>query len=164
MRAYDDQKRNGLVLTSDEIAFLTGYTDGRITEYQMAAFAMAVYFKGMTSPELAQFTSCMLHSGSVIDLSHLNVLKVDKHSTGGVGDKISLPLAPAVAACGVPVPMVSGRGLGHTGGTLDKLESIPGFRVDLDIPTYKRLVEDIGCCLIGQTGEVAPADKKVRPS
>tara|TARA_B100000683_G_C12481634_1_gene551611 strand:- start:857 stop:2170 length:1314 start_codon:yes stop_codon:yes gene_type:complete len=164
LRAYDLilKKRNGLVLTSDEIEFLiAGYTDGRITEYQMAAFAMAVYFKGMTSPELAQFTSCMLHSGSVIDLSHLNVLKVDKHSTGGVGDKISLPLAPAVAACGVPVPMVSGRGLGHTGGTLDKLESIPGFRVDLDIPTYKRLVEDIGCCLIGQTGEVAPADKKL---
>jgi pyrimidine-nucleoside phosphorylase len=122
---------------------------------------MAVYFKGMSSAELATFTESMLHSGSVIDLSHIEMLKVDKHSTGGVGDKISLPLAPAVAACGVPVPMVSGRGLGHTGGTLDKLESIPGFRVDLDVADYKRLVGTIGCCLIGQTGEVAPADKKL---
>ena len=164
MRAYDIifKKRNGETLSDKEIQLLiTGYTNGSITEYQMAAFAMAVYFKGMSSPELARFTECMLHSGSVIDLSHMSPLKVDKHSTGGVGDKISLPLAPAVAACGVPVPMVSGRGLGHTGGTLDKLESIPGFRVDLDVDAYKRLVETVGCCLIGQTGEVAPADKKL---
>ena len=115
MRAYDIilRKRNGAVLAEDEIKFLiSGYTDGSITEYQMAAFAMAVYFRGMSAAELAVFTSSMLHSGSVIDLSHLAPLKVDKHSTGGVGDKISLPLAPAVAACGVPVPMVSGRGLG----------------------------------------------------
>jgi len=149
VRAYDIilKKRNGETLVEAEIQFLIeGYTKGLITEYQMAAFAMAVFFRGMSSPELARFTESMLHSGSVIDLSHIDALKVDKHSTGGVGDKISLPLAPAVAACGVPVPMVSGRGLGHTGGTLDKLESIPGFRVDLDVKAYKNLVENIGCC------------------
>jgi len=164
VRAYDiiKKKRDQIPLRDDEIRHLiAGYTDGSIADYQMSAFAMAVYFHGMLPDELAAFTDAMLHSGEVIDLSHVAQKKVDKHSTGGVGDKISLPLAPAVAACGVPVPMISGRGLGHTGGTLDKLESIPGFKVDLTTDDYKRLVEELGCCLIGQTAQVAPADKKL---
>jgi pyrimidine-nucleoside phosphorylase len=164
MRAYDliKKKRDGQALSKDEVrALIAGYTSGEIADYQMAAFAMAVFFRGMEGPELSAFTEAMLHSGEVVDLSHVPGVKVDKHSTGGVGDKISLPLAPAVAACGVPVPMVSGRGLGHTGGTLDKLESIPGFRVDLSTEDYRRLVHEVGCCLIGQTAQVAPADKKL---
>jgi pyrimidine-nucleoside phosphorylase len=164
MRAYDliKKKRDRGALTAEEIEFLIGgYTRGEVTDYQMSAFAMAVFFNGMEGDELSAFTMAMLHSGEVVDLSAVDKIKVDKHSTGGVGDKISLPLAPAVAACGVPVPMVSGRGLGHTGGTLDKLESIPGFQVDLTTEDYKRLVAEVGCCLIGQTGEVAPADKKL---
>lgn len=164
MRAYDliKKKRDGKALDEREVrALIEGYTSGDVADYQMAAFAMAVFFRGMEGDELSAFTESMLRSGEVIDLSHVPGVKVDKHSTGGVGDKISLPLAPAVAALGVPVPMVSGRGLGHTGGTLDKLESIPGFRVDLSTADYKRLVEEVGCCLIGQTAEVAPADKKL---
>ena len=164
MRAYDliKKKRDRQELSSDEIRWLIqGYTSGEVADYQMAAFAMAVYFNSMTADELATFTDAMLRSGEVVDLSDSGLPRVDKHSTGGVGDKISLPLAPAVAACGVAVPMVSGRGLGHTGGTLDKLESIPGFRVDLDTETYKRLVREQHCCLIGQTAQVAPADKKL---
>ncbi|MFZ9886584.1 MAG: thymidine phosphorylase [Myxococcota bacterium] len=164
MRAYDliKKKRDGNALGAEEVqALIRGYTSGEIADYQMAAFAMAVFFRGMDSVELSHFTDAMLRSGDVVDLTHVPGVKVDKHSTGGVGDKISLPLAPAVAACGVPVPMVSGRGLGHTGGTLDKLESIPGFCVHLSTAEYKRLVEQVGCCLIGQTGEVAPADKKL---
>lgn len=164
MRAYDliKKKRDGGALNADEVhALIRGYTSGEIADYQMAAFAMAVFFRGMESGELSHFTEAMLRSGEVVDLTHVPGVKVDKHSTGGVGDKISLPLAPAVAACGVPVPMVSGRGLGHTGGTLDKLESIPGFCVQLSTTEYKQLVERVGCCLIGQTGEVAPADKKL---
>ncbi|MCP4500413.1 MAG: thymidine phosphorylase [Deltaproteobacteria bacterium] len=164
MRAYDiiKKKRDRQPLFNEEIAFLiSGYTEGSIADYQMSAFAMAVFFNGMLPDELAAFTDAMLHSGEVVDLSHITSIKVDKHSTGGVGDKISLPLAPAVAACGVPVPMISGRGLGHTGGTLDKLESIPGFKVDLTSADYIRLVEENGCCLIGQTATVAPADKKL---
>jgi pyrimidine-nucleoside phosphorylase len=164
MRAYDviKKKRDGASLSADEVRELVdGYVRGDVADYQMAAFAMAVFFRGMTSPEVLGLTHAMLHSGEVVDLSQVPGIKVDKHSTGGVGDKISLPLAPAVAACGVPVPMVSGRGLGHTGGTLDKLESIPGFRVDLSLADYRRLVGEIGCCLIGQTKEIAPADKKL---
>lgn len=164
MRAYDliKKKRDGHALQDDEVQFLIdGYTEGTVTDYQMSAFAMAVFFQGMAGDELRAFTRSMLHSGEIVDLAHIPRVKVDKHSTGGVGDKISLPLAPAVAALGVPVPMVSGRGLGHTGGTLDKLESIPGFRVDLTTPDYERLVKEVGCCLIGQTAEVAPADKKL---
>ncbi len=164
MRVYDviQKKRDREPLDEAEIEFLIrGYTDGSVADYQMSAFAMAVYFNGMSPDELSWFTSAMLHSGDVLTLDEVAGTKVDKHSTGGVGDKISLPLAPAVAACGVPVPMISGRGLGHTGGTLDKLESIPGFNVNMTTADYRRLVRDVGCCLIGQTAELAPADKKL---
>jgi pyrimidine-nucleoside phosphorylase len=140
---------------------IDGYVNGTVPEYQVSAFFMATYFRGMTPEETNEFTRLMLHSGIVVDLSHVPGIKVDKHSTGGVGDKISLPLAPIVAACGVPVPMISGRGLGHTGGTLDKLESIPGFRTDLTIDEYKRVIAEIGVVMIGQTAEIAPADKKM---
>lgn len=156
------KKRNGGALSRKELeVFVSGYVDGAVADYQMSAFLMAAYFKGMSDEETAAFTEVMLHSGEVLDLSHIPGIKVDKHSTGGVGDKVSLILAPMVAACGVPVPMISGRGLGHTGGTLDKLESIPGFRTDLSIGEYKRTIEKIGLVLIGQTKEIAPADKKM---
>jgi pyrimidine-nucleoside phosphorylase len=164
MRAVDiiQKKRDGLELSEAEINFLiSGYTRGDIVDYQMAAFAMAVFFKSMTGPELGHFTRAMLHSGTTLDLSHLKQVPVDKHSTGGVGDKISIPLAPAAAACGVTVPMISGRGLGHTGGTLDKLECIPGFNVSLPLSQVLPQLQKIGCVLAGQTGEVAPADKKL---
>ncbi|MEE2755094.1 MAG: thymidine phosphorylase [Myxococcota bacterium] len=155
-------KRNGCTLKPEDIKrFVADYATGKIPDYQMASMAMAIYFRGLTSEELGPWTEAMLHSGRVIDLSHIKTMKVDKHSTGGVGDKISLPLAPLVAACGVPVPMISGRGLGHTGGTLDKLESIPGFRTDLDVERFISLVETIGVGLIGQTADVCPADKKL---
>ncbi|EAU68204.1 pyrimidine-nucleoside phosphorylase [Stigmatella aurantiaca DW4/3-1] len=127
----------------------------------MSALCMAVFFRGLDAEELGAWTRAMLESGEVLDLSETPGIKVDKHSTGGVGDKVSLSLAPLAAACGVPVPMISGRGLGHTGGTLDKLESIPGFRVDLSVADYRRLVRNVGACLIGQTSTLAPADKKL---
>jgi pyrimidine-nucleoside phosphorylase len=156
------KKREGGALSEEEFRFLiTGYVDGNVPDYQMSAFLMACYFCGMNSEETLTFTKLMLHSGEVIDLSEIPGIKVDKHSTGGVGDKVSLILAPMVAACGVPVPMISGRGLGHTGGTLDKLESIPGFRTDLSIADYKRVIREIGVVMIGQTKEIAPADKKM---
>ena len=139
--------------------FISRYVAGEIPDYQMSAFLMAVYFRGMNGDETATFTDVMLHSGEVVDLSQIPGIKVDKHSTGGVGDKVSLILAPMVAACGVPVPMISGRGLGHTGGTLDKLESIPGFRTDFSISDYKNIIAETGLVLIGQTQEIAPADK-----
>jgi len=164
MRAYDviKDKRDGRTLSEVQIRwFMDAYTRGEVAPEQMSALTMAIFFKGMRSDELGFWTDAMLKSGQVLDLSDVAGIKVDKHSTGGVGDKISLPLAPAVAACGVPVPMVSGRGLGHTGGTLDKLQSIPGFRVDLSVEDYRRLVRDVGACLIGQTKEIAPADKKL---
>src|SRR6185295_20074484 len=126
-------------------------TDGSIPDYQVAAMLMAIFFRGLDDRELAAWADAMTRSGDVIDLSRIARPKIDKHSTGGVGDKISIPLAPAVAACGVAVPMVSGRGLGHSGGTLDKLESIPGFRVDLPAARFAQLVDELGCCLIGQT-------------
>src|SRR4051794_6448823 len=155
-------KRDGTELTDAEIdGFLTGYADGSVADYQMSALAMAIFFRGLTPRELARWTHVMLTTGDVLDFSDMPGRKVDKHSTGGVGDKVSLPLAPLAAACGVKVPMISGRGLGHTGGTLDKLESIPGFRVDLDVATYRRLVREVGACLIGQTSTLAPADKKL---
>lgn len=156
------KKRQGDTLTPDELQYLvSGYVRGDIPDYQMAAWLMAVFFRGMTDSEMREFTRIMLHSGTVVDLSGIPGIKVDKHSTGGVGDKVSIILAPLVAACGVPVPMISGRGLGHTGGTLDKLESIPGFRTDLDIESYKKVIEKIGVVMIGQTKDIAPADKKM---
>ncbi len=156
------KKRNGGTLTKDELkSFITDFVAGKIPDYQMSAFLMAVYFKGMSVEERATFTEVMLHSGDVVDLSMIPGVKVDKHSTGGVGDKVSLILAPMVAACGVPVPMISGRGLGHTGGTLDKLESIPGFRTNLSIDEYKNVIAETGLVLIGQTKEIAPADKRM---
>jgi pyrimidine-nucleoside phosphorylase len=164
MRAYDviRKKRDGLPLAAEELQFLVrGASSGDIADEQLSAFLMAVFFRGMDPPELEAWLGAMLHSGKVLDLSAIPGRKVDKHSTGGVGDKISLPLAPLVAACGVKVPMVSGRGLGHTGGTLDKLESIPGFRVDLPLARFEELVDRLGVCLIGQTAEIAPADRKL---
>jgi len=134
---------------------------GAVPDYQMSAFLMAVYFQGMKFDETVWLTDAMLHSGEIVDLSHVPGLKVDKHSTGGVGDKLSLIVAPIAAACGVRVPMISGRGLGHTGGTLDKLESIPGFQTALSTDEYKRVIEEIGIVMIGQTESIAPADKKL---
>ncbi|MCA9560229.1 MAG: thymidine phosphorylase [Myxococcales bacterium] len=142
-------------------AVIAAYSRDAVPDYQMAALLMAIYLNGMSPAELAPWTDAMLRSGQVLDLGHIAGVKVDKHSTGGVGDKISLPLAPLVAACGVPVPMVSGRGLGHTGGTLDKLESIPGFRTDQTVERFVELVGTLGLGLIGQTAEIAPADKRL---
>lgn len=156
------KKRNGINLSENEIKFFVdGYLKGEIPDYQMSSFLMAIFFNGMNSDETVALTRIMLHSGEVLDLSHIDGLKVDKHSTGGVGDKTSLIIAPIAAAAGVKVPMISGRGLGHTGGTLDKLESIPGFRTDLSKEEFLKLIEKIGVCLIGQTKEIAPADKKI---
>jgi len=156
------KKRDGGALDDAEIrAFITGVTDGSIPDYQAAAMLMAIFWRGLSDRELAAWADAMTRSGDVIDLSSIKRRKIDKHSTGGVGDKISIPLAPAVAACGVAVPMVSGRGLGHTGGTLDKLESIPGFRVDLSVEKFAELTDKLGVCLIGQTARIAPADKKL---
>jgi len=156
------KKREGATLTEEELRWLIqGYVAGTIPDYQMTAFLMACFFRGMSQEETLTFTQLMLHSGIVIDLSDIPGTKVDKHSTGGVGDKVSLILAPIVAACGVPVPMISGRGLGHTGGTLDKLESIPGFRTALSLHEYKSVIREVGAVLIGQTNEIVPADKKM---
>ena len=156
------RKRDGHALTRDEIAaFVRGATDGSWADYQLSAMLMAIFFRGMTPSETAQFTEAMMRSGVVADLANVKRPKTDKHSTGGVGDKVSLHLAPMAAACGVAVPMISGRGLGHTGGTLDKLESIPGFRVNLSFAEFRAQVERIGLALIGQTAELAPADKKL---
>jgi pyrimidine-nucleoside phosphorylase len=155
-------KRDGLTLSDAEIGrIVRSFTDGALADYQMAAFLMAVFFRGLDDAETVALTEAMLHSGTVLDLSSVAGIKVDKHSTGGVGDKVSICLAPLVAACGVPVPMVSGRGLGHTGGTLDKLEAIPGFRTDLPVTDFARIVKDVGTCMIGQTKEIAPADKRI---
>ena len=156
------KKRDGLALSREEIAaFVRGATDGSWADYQLSALLMAIYLRGMSPAETALYTEAMMHSGVVADLSSVKWPKADKHSTGGVGDKVSLHLAPMVAACGVAVPMISGRGLGHTGGTLDKLESIPGFRVNLTMAEYRAELETIGLSLIGQTAELAPSDKKL---
>lgn len=164
MRMVDviDHKRNGSALTKAEIsAFVEGYTNGEIPDYQASALLMAIYFNGMTDEEQANLTMQMLNSGDRLDLSDIPGIKVDKHSTGGVGDKTSIPLAPMVAALGIPVPMISGRGLGHTGGTLDKLEAIPGFEVERSEAEFKKQVRDIKVAIVGATGNVAPADKKI---
>ncbi len=156
------QKRRGEELSVEEIQFLVnGYTTGEIPDYQMSAFLMAMFFNGMTDRELSALTECMMNSGEVLTLSEIPGVKVDKHSTGGVGDKTSMICAPIAAAAGVIVPMVSGRGLGHTGGTLDKLESIPGFRTDLTIEQFRAQLATLGLCFIGQTDEIAPADKRL---
>jgi pyrimidine-nucleoside phosphorylase len=156
------KKRDGGSLSAAEIGYLVeGCTNGSIPDYQMSAWLMAVVLRGMTREETASLTDAMLHSGEVLDLSFLPAKRVDKHSTGGVGDKTSLVLAPLVAAGGLYVPMISGRGLGHTGGTLDKLESIPGFRVGLSTAEFSRVLKACGCSMIGQTEKIAPADRKL---
>ena len=164
MNAIDaiKNKRNGAELDDELLRYLiANYTDGEIPDYQMSAFLMSVYFQGMSHRELGTWTDAMLHSGEVLDLSDIVGHKVDKHSTGGIGDKVSLVLAPLAVAAGLKVPMISGRGLGHTGGTLDKLESIPGFNVNLTVDQFRDQVDRLGCGLIGHTGEIAPADKKL---
>ncbi|PWT92154.1 MAG: thymidine phosphorylase [Blastocatellia bacterium] len=156
------KKRDRQELSPDEIRyFVDGVTTGRIADYQISALLMAVYLNGMTQAEQQALTEAMLLSGNILDFSDLPKPKADKHSTGGVGDKTSLLIAPLVAACGVCVPMISGRGLGHTGGTLDKLESIPGFRVNLSTAEFRKVLDDVGYAMAGQTAELAPADKKM---
>jgi pyrimidine-nucleoside phosphorylase len=164
MRAVDliRKKRDGGELTREEITYLVeGAARGTVPDYQLAAWLMAIVCRGMTRAETAWLTEAMLRSGDVMDFSALPKAKVDKHSTGGVGDKTSLIVAPIVAAAGLYVPMISGRGLGHTGGTLDKLGSIPGFRVDLSLPEFRQALTACGCVLAGQTPEIAPADKRL---
>jgi len=156
------KKRDGGDLSRAEIeGLVNSYTRGETPDYQVSAWLMAVVLRGMTRSETAALTDAMLRSGEVLDLSALPARKVDKHSTGGVGDKTSLVLAPLAASAGVAVPMISGRGLGHTGGTLDKLEAIPGFNVNLTVAEFRRVLEICGCAMIGQTAEIAPADRKL---
>ena len=163
MRMYDliMKKRNGGELTGEEIDFFVkGYTKGEIPDYQVSAFMMAIYFQKMTEKETYHLTMAMAHSGDMLDLSAIHGIKVDKHSTGGVGDKTSLALTPMVAACGIPVAKMSGRGLGHTGGTIDKLESFSGFSTEISKEKFIENVNRIGIAIMGQTADLAPADKK----
>ena len=156
------KKRDRQALPAEEIAeFIKGVTDGRVSEGQVAALAMAIFLNGMSRDEAVALTLAMRDSGEVLDWSHLGEAVVDKHSTGGVGDNVSLMLAPGVAACGAYVPMISGRGLGHTGGTLDKFDSIPGYNTAPDNALFTKVVEEVGCAIIGQTGDLAPADKRI---
>ena len=156
------RKRDGAELSREEVAsFVRGVVDGSWADYQASALLMAVYLNGMTTGEMEALTQSMLGSGEVLDFSEVPLPKADKHSTGGVGDKTSLVIAPLAAACGVAVPMISGRGLGHTGGTLDKLEAIPGYRVHLDLAEFRRIIGGVGYAMMGQTAEIAPADKKL---
>lgn len=164
MRPYDLilKKRNGQTLSTAEIQhFIQGFVQGEIPDYQMAAMAMAIYFRGLDARETADLTEAMIQSGDIVDLSSIHGIKVDKHSTGGVGDKTTLVLAPLVASAGVPVAKMSGRGLGHTGGTLDKLEAIPGFQAELSIEDFVTQVNEVGVAVVGQTGNLVPADKKL---
>lgn len=164
MRMVDliEKKKNGEALSKEEIHFIIdGYVKGDIPDYQMSAWMMAIYFKGMTTEEIATLTLEMMHSGDVLDLSEIKGIKIDKHSTGGVGDKTSLAVGPMVAACGVPVAKMSGRGLGHTGGTLDKLESIPGLNIAIEENDFIKQVNEMHFSIIGQTGSLVPADKKM---
>ncbi len=164
MRMVDviDVKRNGGELTEEQIRFFVdGYTAGDIPDYQASALLMAIWFNGMAAEETRLLTQAMLESGDRLDLSDIPGVKVDKHSTGGVGDKVSIPLAPLVASLGIPVPMISGRGLGHTGGTLDKLEAIPGYTVELDEGRFKEQLREVGCVIAGATGDIAPADRRI---
>lgn len=157
-----EKKRDNQPLTEEEIRFMVdGFTRGVIPDYQMSALAMAIYLRGMTPAETAVLTDAMMRSGDLVDTSSIPLPKADKHSTGGIGDKVSLVLAPLVACCGVAVPMISGRGLGITGGTLDKLETIPGYRTDLSEQEFLEVLRQCGCSIIGQTGRLAPADKKL---
>ena len=156
------KKRQGLELTDEEIRFwIDGYVKGEIPDYQSSAMQMAIVFQGMNNREIATLTDAMLHSGEIMDLSNIKGVKVDKHSTGGVGDKTSLVLGPMVAACGATLAKMSGRGLGHTGGTLDKLESIPGVTIAISGQRFVDQVNEIGCAIVGQTGSLVPADKKM---
>jgi len=164
MRMYDliMKKRNGFALTAEEIDFMVAeYTADRIPDYQMSAMMMAIYFRGMTEEETEALTMAMAHSGDMLDLSQIDGIKVDKHSTGGVGDKTSIALMPMVAACGVRIAKMSGRGLGHTGGTIDKLESFPGFTTEISTVQFMEQVNNIGISIMGQTLDLAPADKKL---
>jgi pyrimidine-nucleoside phosphorylase/thymidine phosphorylase len=164
MRAVDliARKRDGHALSRDEIGFVVdGFTHGTVPDYQVSALLMAIVLRGLTREEIAWWTDAMVRSGDRVDLSDVPGFTVGKHSTGGVGDKVSIVLGPVAAACGVIVPKMSGRGLGHTGGTLDKLESIPGFRTDLPVQTFKEVLRAVGVCIIGQTAALVPADKKL---
>jgi len=164
MRVYDiiSKKRDGEKLSKEEIDFfIDGYTKEKIPDYQMSAFLMAIFLNGMDIDETANLTLSMMRTGKTLDLSSVPQIKVDKHSTGGVGDKVSLILAPLVASCGLCVPMLSGRGLGYTGGTLDKLESISGFKTSFSLEKFEKNLKEIGVCIIGQTEDIAPADKKI---
>lgn len=157
-----ERKRDGGTLTADEIkTIIAAFTSGEMPEYQMSALAMAIFFRGMNAEETSALTNAMLHSGSVLQWPANAPTRVDKHSTGGIGDKTSLVLAPLLACDGLWVPMISGRGLGITGGTLDKLESIPGFRTQLDEDEVRRVIAEVGCVMVGQTAGICPADKKL---
>ena len=160
-RIIERKRDGGRISDAEWHQLINAYTADEVPDYQMSALLMAIFFRGLDSEEMYALTDAMLGTGSVLDLAHLRVPRIDKHSTGGVGDKVSLVIAPLVASLGVAVPMMSGRGLGHTGGTLDKLEAIPGFRTDLSLDRAKAQIEKIGCALIGQTGEIAPADRKL---
>ncbi|MBT4188449.1 MAG: thymidine phosphorylase [Gemmatimonadales bacterium] len=157
-----ERKRDGERIESATLeAFLAAYMDGSVPDYQMSALLMAIYFNGLDAEEMDVFVRCMLASGTSLDLTYLDAPRVDKHSTGGVGDKVSIALAPLVASLGVFVPMMSGRGLGHTTGTLDKLEAIPGFVTELSLAESKRVLEEVGCAMFGQSAEIAPLDKRL---
>jgi pyrimidine-nucleoside phosphorylase len=160
-RIIERKRDGGRISDAEWQQLITAYTAGDVPDYQMSALLMAIFFRGLDGEETYALTDSMLATGSVLDLGHLTVPRIDKHSTGGVGDKVSLVIAPLAASLGIAVPMMSGRGLGHTGGTLDKLEAIPGFRTDLSLDRARAQIEKIGCALIGQTGEIAPADRKL---